>query len=318
MPLGVDRERAGVKGVAAMSGEWRQEQEREGLEDAVRAPRPSLLSLLVAAGVAGEAELRALAEEARERGVRLGELLVARGLIGEEGLGRLVAEQWRLRFLDREQLALDPVTAGLLPVGEARELGGCVIGFLDGGPLVVVAEPTSERLNRLRERLAAATVGAQPGFAVVSESSLEGLWGQLARIQHADGDPAANQEPLLTLIRGEQAPRDASPPGGSEHASAPSEASAAEAVFVEALVADLEQATAGLELLRERVEQLRTAGEQREQQATELRRERDQADRNATRQQDRVRELEQALSHEQQRAQAFQQRLSDLLAEFER
>jgi hypothetical protein len=304
-----------------MSDEWQAESGLEGSVEvvgAVRAPRPSLLSLLVAAGVAGEAELHELALEARGRGVRLGELLLARGLVDEERLGRLLAEQWRLGFLDREQLALDPVAAGLLPVGQAREFGGCVIGFRDGGPLVVVAEPTSERLNLLRERLSAATADAQVSFAVVSEASLEGLLGQLARVQHADSAPAAAQEPVVRVVQAEQPLQEAAAPNGSELVSAPLEASAAETADAEALVADLEQATAGLELLRGRVEQLRATGQAREHQAGELRHQRDQAAQDAARLEDRVRELEQSLGRERQRTQTFRQRLSGLLAEFER
>jgi hypothetical protein len=285
---------------------------------AVRAPRPSLQSLLVAAGVASEVELRELAEEARERGVRLGELLLARGLVDEQRLGRLVAGQWRLGFLDREQLTLDPVAAGLLPVAEAREFGGCVVGFRGGGPLVVVAEPTSERLNVLRERLGAAAAGAQVSFAVVSGSSLEALLGQLARFQHADSGPTQEREPALVPVQAVQPLQEAVVPAVSEPEAAPLEANATEAADVEALVADLEQATAGLEVVRGRFEQLRRAGRAREQEAAELRRERDQAAQDAARQQDRVRELELALGRERQRAQAFRQRLSDLLAEFER
>jgi hypothetical protein len=284
---------------------------------AVRAPRPSLLSLLVAAGVASEVELHELALEARERGVRLGELLLARGLVDEERLGRLLAEQWRLGFLDREQLSLDPVAAGLLPVGQAREFGGCVIGFRDGGPLVVVAEPTSERLNLLRERLSAATADAQVSFAVVSGASLEGLLGQLARLEHADSDPAAARAPLVRLVEADQHLPAASPPLVLDREAAPLEASAAEAAYAEALVAELEQATTGLEALRGRVEQLQAAGQARERQAAELRHQRDQAAQDLTRLEDRVRELEQSLSRERQRAHTFRQHLSDLLAEFE-
>lgn len=306
-----------------MTGDWQPEQRLDGSErseGAMRAPRPSLQSLLVEAGIAGEVELRELAEEARERGLRLGELLVARGLLDEERLGRVVAEQWRLPFFDREQLALDPAAARLLPVEQARELGGCVIGFLEsGGALVVVAEPTSERLNRLRERVGATTADAQVSFAVVRGSSLEGLLGQLARFQHSDGTPPAEQEVALRSVQVEQASGEPSAPTGSERVAVPLEASAAaEAAQGDALVADLEQATAGLEILRDRVEQLRAAGHAREQLAAELRRERDEAGQEAARQQERVRQLELALEQERERDRALRQRLVDVLGEFER
>jgi hypothetical protein len=304
-----------------MSGDGQVESKLDGsesMERTVRSPRPSLQSLLVEAGVAGEVELRGLAEEARQRGLRLGELLVARGLLDEERLGRLVAEQWRLPFFDRQQLALDPVAAGLLPVEQARELGGCVIGFLEsGGPLVVVAEPTSERLNRLRERLSPTTADGQVSFAVVRGSSLEGLLGQLARFHQSDAAPPAQQEPAP--VQGEQAAEGAGALTGSERASVSSEASsAAEATQADALIVDLEQATSGLEILRDRVEQLRAAGHAREQLAAELRRERDEAGHEASRLQERVGQLEVALEQERERDRALRQRLLDVLADFER
>lgn len=305
-----------------MSGDWQAEPElddAEWSEGAVRAPRPSLQSLLVEAGVAGEVELHELAQAARERGLRLGELLVARGLLDEEQLSRLVAEQWRLPFLDREQLALDPMAAELLPIGQARELGGCVIGFLEsGGPLVVVAEPTSERLNRLRERLSTATADKQVSFAVVRGASLEGLLGQLARFHHSEDAPPAEQV-ASRLAQAEQVARQASAPTGGEQMPGALEASAAaEAAEGDALVADLEQATASLEVLRGRVEQLRAAGQAREQLAAELRRERDEVGHQVASLQERVRELEYALEQECERNRALRQRLVDVLAEFER
>lgn len=305
-----------------MSGDWQAgapgSDGPEEIVGAVRELRPSLQSMLVAAGVAGQAELHVLAEEARERGLRLGELLVARGLVDEEGLGRLVAEQWRLPFLDREQLTVDPVAAGLLPVEPARELGGCVIGFHGGGPLVAVAEPTNERLNQLRARLSATTAGAQASFVVVSGSSLEGLLAHLARFHHSGDAPPAAPEPGLAPVEAEQSTREESVPAVEEQAAVPVEASGAEAADVEAFVADLEQATAGLEVLRERVEQLRAAGHARDEQAAELRRARDAAHQKAVSQQERVRELELALEQERDRERVFRQRLVDVLAEFER
>jgi hypothetical protein len=296
-----------------MSGEWQAESGLGGsgeMVGAVRAPRPSLVSLLVGADVASEGELRGLAAEAREQGLRLGELLVARGLVDEERLGRLVAEQWRLGFLGREQLALDPVAAGLLPVVRARELGGCVLGFREGSLLVVVAEPTSERLSRLREELGVITAGAQVSFAVVS-----GLLGQLARFHHSEDVHAAADAPVLPLVPFEHHQQEASATAPGEHDAGPREASVAEAAFAEELLADLERATASLEVLRGRVGQLQAAGQAKDRQAAELRREFDQANQGAARLQERVGEFERALAKERQRMQTLRRRLSELVAE---
>jgi hypothetical protein len=290
--------------------------EQTGAE--ARAPRPSLLSLLVEAGVADEVELRKLAEEARQRGLRLGELVVAHGWLDEDQLGRIVAEQWRLPFLERTTLTLDPSTAGLLSVEQSRSLGGCVIGLREEGLLVAVAEPTTERLNQFRDQLGAIAAPTQVRFAVVSGASLEGLLGQLARLRPTALPPSPQQETRPEVTRGPHQP-DGGTPNESEHRSAPPEAGTiAEAVVVEALLADLEQASAGLATLHERVEQLGAAGRASEQQAADLRRQRDTAGEEAARQQQRVRELEQTLDHERARGQAFRQRLVALLEEFDR
>ena len=284
----------------------------ERVDEAVRAPRPSLRSLLVSTGIASEEQLREAADEARQQGLRLRELVVARGWLDEQGLGRLLATQWRLPFLDREELTLDPVAAALLPVDQATALGGCVIGFHDDSPLVVVAEPTSERLNQLRERTGAATVAAPASFAVVSGSSLEGLLAELASTD-ASASPTSPQQPDQAVdtynahdvahIENNPAPR------------SPEPNAAGEASVVEALLADLEQASTGLAILHERVEQLGAAGRATAQLAAELRYERDTAAEEAGRQHERVRHLEHLLEQERERARAFRQQLVDLLAE---
>jgi hypothetical protein len=85
-------------------------------------------------------------------------------------------------------LAIDPAAAGLIPPAQARLLGGCVIGIRENGPLVVVADPTSERLDALRAQLEDPGRGSV-GFAVVTGSSPERLHGQLARISPRRTDP---------------------------------------------------------------------------------------------------------------------------------
>jgi hypothetical protein len=257
------------------------------------------------------------AVEARQQDQRLGELIIARGWVDEEGLGRLIAGQWRLPFLNRETLTLDPAAAELLQVEQARALSGCVIRFHDDGPLVAVADPTTERLNRLRDQLRA-NCGAQASFAVVSGSSLEGLLAQLAHIRSSASASTPEYQAAPDVA---PAPHDpvASPPTDSDQHSAPHDAgAAAEAMMAEALLADLAQASADLAILHERVERLGAASRASEQQAADLRRERDTAGQETARHRERVRELEQTLDHERQHQRALRQRLIDLLAEFER
>jgi hypothetical protein len=145
-------------------------------------PRPSLLSLLAAAGVAPDDTLRHAFEEAVERGLRPGEIVLERGWLDADGLARLVASQWGLPFLACESVHRDPVSP--LSAGRERELGGSVIGSLGGGRLVALAEPTPERLSTFR-----AALGASTQFAVVTESCLQRLNDRDSEALDAEAEP---------------------------------------------------------------------------------------------------------------------------------
>lgn len=236
----------------------------------VREARPSLLSVLVEAGVASEEQLRLALAEGMGTGERLGEVVLRKGWIDQDGLGRLLAAQWRLPFVEDEAVEFAGGVAGVA-LGRVRELGGCVLGQEEGVPLVVVAEPATERLNKLR-----ALLGGEVAFSVVSVSTL-------ARLQAEVGSDEAEVG------------------AGGEGAAAVIEAAEASAAHTEQLVAELDAATAGLAGLRERVGQLsaaRAAAEaalvQAREQVAAL--EQQHADRQA-----RERELEQqhAQAHEQ-------------------
>jgi hypothetical protein len=192
-----------------------------------------------------------------------------------------------------------------------------VLASRDEGLLVAIAEPTTGRLNQFRDQLSISTAGAPVRFAVVSGPSLEALLGQLARIRPTANPPSPQQEARPEVAR---APREPDPETANEsdHHFALLETGSADAVGVEELLADLEQASASLAILHQRVEHLGAAGRASEQQTADLRRQRDTAGEEAARQQQRVRELEQRLDHERAHGQTFRQRLIALLDEFDR
>lgn len=230
------------------------------------AGRPSLVSLLVEAGVASESELRELAGEADAQGIRLGELVVARDLLDEEGMGRLVAHQWGLPFLARGSLTIDPVAAGLLPFEQARTLHGCVIGIRERSPLVVVADPSSERLDALRTQVETTPGQASVSFAVVTASSLQGLLGQLARLSGRRPDPAPDRSHLARTpqtANGDRPEQIASRPTSSDQLLADLQRAAA---TEQTLQARLDQLTSEREAADEQIEQLRHQVEELQQQ----------------------------------------------------
>jgi DNA repair exonuclease SbcCD ATPase subunit len=149
-----------------------------GVEDesgrSTGARRP-LASLLAEAGVASEEQLRLAVAEGMGSGERLGEIVLRRGWIDEAGLARLLARQWGLVYLDDEAAVLEQGASALLSAQEAERLGVCVIGFVEGVPLVAAAEPAEERFARVRSAL-----GRECEFAVVSERTLQRLLRQRA------------------------------------------------------------------------------------------------------------------------------------------
>jgi hypothetical protein len=137
---------------------------------AVRGVRPSLLSLLVEAGVASEQELRLAAASGMGAGERLGEVVLRNGWLDEDGLGRLLAEQWRLPFVTDEAAILDQHRQDALPADHAETLGGCLIDIESSVPCAAIAEPATARLDGLRELL-----GPDACFAVVTPATLRRL-----------------------------------------------------------------------------------------------------------------------------------------------
>lgn len=280
-------------------------QEAGGQEAGIRPTRPSLQSLLQDAGVASEEELRAAFEEAQREGKSLGEIVLARGWLDQEGLGRILANQWSLPFLGRESLGLDPHAAELLSVEQTRTLRGCVIDIRNGGPLVVIAEPTSGRLGDVK-----AVLGDAAHFAVVTESSLQGLIEQRARV---------GRIPVTAPVRANAEQTEAAPEASAEPAADTVEPALPELddEQTDALLAELEQATAGLSAARTRIEQLAGARRSAEQTVADLRRRLADAEQERKQEQERSRELESQLDTERGRTGDFRRRLAELAAEYE-
>jgi hypothetical protein len=160
----------------------------------VRAARPSLLSLLVESGVAPEHELRAAATAGMGAGERLGEIVLRHGWLDEAGLGQLLARQWSLPFLPDDAVRADHSRDDLLPFDRAEDLAGCLIVGQGHVPCVAVAEPTTARLDALRE-----LAGPEASFAVITPTTLVRL---LARrrgpVGDAPVDEAIELEALMT------------------------------------------------------------------------------------------------------------------------
>jgi Type II secretion system (T2SS), protein E, N-terminal domain len=131
-------------------------------------PDAPLGTLIFRAGLLPAETIENALEEGVKTGRRLGEILIERGLIKEEDLTRLLAGQKGLPFISVRERSVDPEAARLLAEDQARLFNALPIGFEDGVPVVALADPTNEVLNRnIREAL-----GQEARFVVAARSEL--------------------------------------------------------------------------------------------------------------------------------------------------
>lgn len=137
--------------------------------------RPPLGELLKRDGHVQDAQLEEALREGAETGERLGEVVVRRGWASEEEIAKLLAEQWRLSYVDRASIWFDGEAPARLSRAEAQRLEVLPTRVENGNVVVAVAEPTEQRLNALRE-----LIGSETVVVVVPKSALDaGLSSQL-------------------------------------------------------------------------------------------------------------------------------------------
>src|SRR6266545_2218455 len=138
-------------------------------------PDAPLGTLIFRAGLLPAETIENALEEGVKTGRRLGEILVERNLIKEEDLTRLLAGQKGLPFVSLRERGIEPDAARLLSEDQARLFTALPIGFEEGTPIVAVADPTNDVLNRnIREAL-----GQEARFIVVARSELNDVIGEI-------------------------------------------------------------------------------------------------------------------------------------------
>jgi MshEN domain len=138
-------------------------------------PDAPLGTLIFRAGLLPAETIENALEEGVKTGRRLGEILVERNLIKEEDLTRLLAGQKGLPFVSLRERSIEPDAARLLSEDQARLFTALPIGFEEGVPVVAVADPTNDVLNRnIREAL-----GQEARFIVVARSELNDVIGEI-------------------------------------------------------------------------------------------------------------------------------------------
>jgi hypothetical protein len=155
-------------------------------------PDAPLGTLIFRAGLLPAETIENALEEGVKTGRRLGEILIERGLIKEEDLTRLLAGQKGLPFVSLREQTIEPEAARLLAEEQARLYTALPISFEDGTPVVAVADPTNDVLNRnIRE-----AIGQEARFVVAARSELNDVIGEVfsGAFQPAAA-PASDPEP---------------------------------------------------------------------------------------------------------------------------
>src|SRR6185436_16712738 len=137
-------------------------------------PDAPLGTLIFRAGLLPAETIENALEEGVKTGRRLGEILIERGLLQEEDLTRLLAGQKGLPFVSLRTEPIDPEATTLLSEDQARLFSALPIRFEEGLPLVAVADPTNDVLNRnIREAL-----GQDVRFVVAGRTELNEVIGE--------------------------------------------------------------------------------------------------------------------------------------------
>src|ERR1044071_2330322 len=137
-------------------------------------PDAPLGTLIFRAGLLPAETIENALEEGVKTGRRLGGILIERGLLQEEDLTRLLAGQKGLPFVNLRSEPIDPEATNLFSEDQARLFSALPIRFEEGLPLVAVADPTNDVLNRnIREAL-----GQAVRFVVAGRTELNDVIGE--------------------------------------------------------------------------------------------------------------------------------------------
>jgi hypothetical protein len=125
-------------------------------------------TLIFRAGLLAEEQLEDALQEGMRTGKRLGKVLLERGWLHERDLGRLLAGQKGLPFVEVRGSDAEPAALQLLPEDKARLQTALPLRWEDGQLVVAVADPSNELvLENLRRAL-----GTEPRLVVAAQGDL--------------------------------------------------------------------------------------------------------------------------------------------------
>jgi hypothetical protein len=125
-------------------------------------------TLIFRAGLLAEEQLEDALQEGMRSGKRLGEVLLERGWLHERDLGRLLAGQKGLPFVELSGVSADPTAVPLISEEKARMQNALAIAFEKGVPVVAVADPTNDLVMENLRRV----LGCEPRLVVAAHGDL--------------------------------------------------------------------------------------------------------------------------------------------------
>jgi len=147
-------------------------------------------TLIFRAGLLGEEQLEDALREGMRTGRRLGEVLIERGLLEERDLGRLLAGQKGLPFVEASASDVEPAALEMLSEDNARHQVALPLRHEGGQLVVAVADPSNElMLENLRR-----TLGAAPKLVVAPYAEL------VKAIAEAYARPRPEAAPELEIV----------------------------------------------------------------------------------------------------------------------
>ena len=154
-------------------------------------------TLIFRAGLLAEEQLEDALQEGMRKGKRLGEVLLERGWLHERDLGRLLAGQKGLPFVEVRGSDAEAEALERLPEEKARMQNALPLRFEEGHLVVAVADPSNELVIENLRR----TLGLEPRLVVAPQADLiraiaDAYAGGGASLETAPQEPAVAQEPV--------------------------------------------------------------------------------------------------------------------------
>ncbi|MDQ4072017.1 MAG: hypothetical protein M3088_03945, partial [Actinomycetota bacterium] len=142
-----------------------------------------LSDVIVDLGFAARETVEQSLDASRAPGKKLGRTLVEMGILSEHELGRAVAEQYRLDYLDLEEFDIDPEATAFIGEKEMKSYELAPVAFTEDGALVVAmvdpadwmaAEEIAQLTGRRVRRAVASAAGVAQVIARLGEAEASG------------------------------------------------------------------------------------------------------------------------------------------------